>query len=173
MADEIEKTVEEQGKTQETAEINTATEQGKTFTQAEVDKIISERLKREREKVPNDDELKAYREWKKSQQSEAERSAEREKEYQALQARAMMLEQENIVIKSGVNPEDVDYVIFKVSKMDGDFSENLKKFLTENEKFTEPKTETVSGTEHKPLKANAKTGVEVEFLRRNPGLKID
>ena len=51
MADEKDTDID-QGKTQESAAETTAQEQGKTFTQAEVDKIISDRLKREREKLP-------------------------------------------------------------------------------------------------------------------------
>ena len=168
---------QEISKTQEAAEkINTAqpdttaAEAGKTFTQADVDRIIAERLQRERAKLPNDDELKAYREWKKSQQSEAEKAAEREREYQALQSRAIELERENAVIKAGVKADDVEFVIFKVSRMEGDFKKNLDSFLAENKKFTEPVTENVPGTKHNPSTTDQDANF-IAAVRRGAGLK--
>lgn len=169
MADEKDTDID-QGKTQESAAETTAQEQGKTFTQAEVDKIISDRLKREREKLPNDDELKSYREWKKAQQSEAEKAAEREKEYIEIKNQLEALKHENLVIKAGVDQEDVDYVIYKVQKMGDNFEENLNVFLKENKKFIE-KTAQISGTKHELSKSDAMDGVEKEFYRRNPALK--
>ena len=168
---------QEISKTQEAAEkINTAhpdtttAEAGKTFTQADVDRIIAERLQRERAKLPNDDELKAYREWKKSQQSEAEKAAEREREYQALQSRAIELERENAVIKAGVKADDVEFVIFKVSRMEGDFKKNLDSFLAENKKFTKPVTENVPGTKHNPSTTDQDANF-IAAVRRGAGLK--
>ena len=48
---------------------------GKTFTQAELDRIACERLARKRAKAPSEDELKGYRNWNASQQTEAEKSS--------------------------------------------------------------------------------------------------
>lgn len=170
---------QEISKTQEAAEkINTAqpdttaAEAGKTFTQADVDRIIAERLQRERAKLPNDDELKAYREWKKSQQSEAEKAAEREKELAELHSKKTDLERELAVLKAGVRAKDADYVIFKVSRMDGDFSENLARFLKENTEFTQPETVKVEGTKHTISAPEQEDGVTKEFLKRNPNLKL-
>ena len=171
---------QEISKTQEAAEkintaqpdTNTAVEAGKTFTQADVDRIIAERLQRERAKLPNDDELKAYREWKKSQQSEAEKAAEREKELAELHSKKTDLERELAVLKAGVRAKDADYVIFKVSRMDGDFSDNLARFLKENTEFTQPETVKVEGTKHTISAPEQEDGVTKEFLKRNPNLKI-
>ena len=180
MADNSQPTegTQEISKTQEAAEkittaqpdTNTAVEAGKTFTQADVDRIIAERLQRERAKLPNDDELKAYREWKKSQQSEAEKAAEREKEYQALQSKSIELERENAVIKAGVKADDAEFVIFKVSRMEGDFKKNLDRFLAENKKFTEPVTENVPGTKHNPSTTDQDANF-IAAVRRGAGLK--
>ncbi len=182
MADNSQPTegTQEISKTQEAAEkittaqpdTNTALEAGKTFTQADVDRIIAERLQRERAKLPNDDELKAYREWKKSQQSEAEKAAEREKELAELHSKKTDLERELAVLKAGVRAKDADYVIFKVSRMDGDFSENLARFLKENTEFTQPETVKVEGTKHTISAPEQEDGVTKEFLKRNPNLKI-
>lgn len=146
--------------------------QEKTFTQAELDKVIADRLARERAKLPSADELKAYGEWKKAQQTEAEKQAEREKEFAKLQADTETLRRENIAYKAGVNAEDVDYVVYKVGKMDGEFEGNLKEYLAENTKFTAPKTVEVPGTKHSPSSPDDVSGVEKAFMKRNPGLKV-
>lgn len=144
--------------------------QEKTFTQAELDKVIADRLARERAKLPSADELKAYGEWKKAQQTEAEKQAEREKEFAKLQADTETLRRENIAYKAGVNAEDVDYVVYKVGKMDGEFEENLKSYLEENKKYTEPKTTTVEGTKHQPSKAGDSDENSIAIARKFAGL---
>jgi hypothetical protein len=172
MTEEIKSTAEEQDKTlsADIEKTSTAAEQEKTFTQAELDRIISERIARERKNLPDEADLKAYREWKKAQQTEAEKAAEREKEYQALQSRTIELERENAVIKAGVKADDVEFVIFKVSRMEGDFKENLDSFLAENKKFTEPATETVAGTKHTAGKGDP-DAASIAAFRKAAGLK--
>jgi hypothetical protein len=172
MTEEIKSTAEEQDKTlsADIEKSSTAAEQEKTFTQAELDRIISERIARERKNLPDEADLKAYREWKKAQQTEAEKAAEREKEYQALQSRTIELERENAVIKAGVKADDVEFVIFKVSRMEGDFKENLDSFLAENKKFTEPATETVAGTKHTAGKGDP-DAASIAAFRKAAGLK--
>ncbi|HRS66897.1 MAG TPA: hypothetical protein P5519_13545 [Spirochaetia bacterium] len=172
MTDEIKSTAEEQDKTlsADIEKTSTAAEQEKTFTQAELDRIISERIARERKNLPDEADLKAYKEWKKAQQTEAEKAAEREKEYQALQSRAIELERENAVIKAGVKADDAEFVIFKVSRMEGDFKKNLDSFLSENKKFTEPVTENVPGTKHNPSTTDQDANF-IAAVRRGAGLK--
>ena len=172
MTDEIKSTAEEQDKTlsADIEKSSTAAEQEKTFTQAELDRIISERIARERKNLPDEADLKAYKEWKKAQQTEAEKAAEREKEYQALQSRAIELERENAVIKAGVKADDAEFVIFKVSRMEGDFKKNLDSFLAENKKFTEPVTENVPGTKHNPSTTDQDANF-IAAVRRGAGLK--
>ena len=145
MADKAEGTAtleQESTTTPETVETTQPTaekqEPTKTFTQADVDRLIGERLAREKAKMPADDDLKAYKEWKKAQQSEVEKAAEREKEYQATVSRAAELERELAIVRAGVKPDDAEFVIYKVGKMEGNFSENLTTFLAENKKYTEP-----------------------------------
>ena len=172
MTDEIKSTAEEQDKTlsADIEKSSTAAEQEKTFTQAELDRIISERIARERKNLPDEADLKAFKEWKKSQQTEAERTAEREKKYAEIEAKAETIRRENLALKAGVNVEDVDYVLFKVGKLDGEFDANLKDFLTENKKYTEPATETVAGTKHSPSKTEPDAAAIAAF-RKAAGLK--
>ena len=172
MTDEIKSTAEQQENTQNIAEHKQtdAGQETKTFTQAEVDRIISERIARERKNLPDEADLKAYKEWKKAQQTEAEKAAEREKEYQALQSKSIELERENAVIKAGVKADDAEFVIFKVSRMEGDFKKNLDSFLAENKKFTEPVTENVPGTKHNPSTTDQDANF-IAAVRRGAGLK--
>lgn len=168
MAEEANTTDKDQDQSQDNEDNSTAEKLEKTFTQAELDKVISDRLARERAKMPAD-KLKAFEEWQKSQQSEAEKAAEREKEFAKLQGEAETLKRENMAIKAGVNNGDVDYVLFKVGKMEGEFADNLKTFLAENTKYTEPETTTVEGMKHKPPKSGDDDGI-VAAARKAAGL---
>lgn len=145
----------------------------KTFTQAELDAIIGDRLARERKNQPDPERLKAFEEWEKSQQTEAEKAAETEKKLSEAQATAEALRHENAVIRAGVNADDVDYVLFKVGKMEGDFGDNLKKFLEENPKYTTEPTKKIRDNKHDPSRSDDMDGVEAAFRRKNPDLKYD
>ena len=155
---------------------NTPNEGGnetKTFTQAELDAIIKERLARERKNQPDPEKLKKFEEWEASQQTEAEKAAEAAKKLQDAQTEAEQLRRENAVIRAGVNTDDADYVLFKVGKMEGDFSGNLKKFLEDNPKYTTEPTKKVPDTKHDPSRSEDMDGVEKAFRKRNPDLKFD
>ena len=107
----------------------------KTFTQEELNAIIETRLAKAKKDMPSKEELKKYNEWKEAQKTEQEKMAEKEAEYQKALAEKEQIINENKILKSGVNAEDTDYVLFKVTKMEGDFEENLSKFLKDNPKF--------------------------------------
>lgn len=66
----------------------------KKFSQAELDKILGERLERERKGQPSKEELESFRKWQDSQKSEAEKQAERDKDYTAAKQRITELEKE-------------------------------------------------------------------------------
>ena len=170
MAEEANTTDKDQDTTTQNEDNSTAEKLEKTFTQAELDKVIADRLARERAKMPPQDKLKAFEEWQKSQQTEAEKAAERDKEYQAAAARNTELQRELAVIKAGVKAEDAEYVLFKVGKMEGEFADNLKAFLAENTKYTEPETATVDGMKHKPPKSGDDDAI-VAAAREAAGLK--
>lgn len=88
----------------------------KTFTQEELNKIVQERLDKEKKKMPSKEDLKAFKEWQESQKTEAEKQAEKDAEYQKTLNELNALKQTNAVLEAGVNKDDADYVIFKVSK---------------------------------------------------------
>lgn len=119
-------------------ESKTENKEVKTFTQEEVNAILA----KERKKMPSQDDLTAFNEWKENQKTAEQKQAEKDAEYQKTLSKNTQLENENSVFKAGVNKDDVDYVAFKVSKMEGDFEQNLTKFLKDNPKYltsNEPK----------------------------------
>lgn len=140
----VTQTVDEtQNKTEETVtQTDTKTEE-KIFTQEEVNRMLA----KEKKNMPSKEELKAFNEWKESQKTAEQKQSEKETKYQETLSKNTELERENRVLKAGVNSDDVDYVMFKVSKMDGDFEENLKGFLKDNPKYLVSKKEETSEQE--------------------------
>ena len=87
----------------------------KTFTQEEVDNIIKERIKREKKEQPSAEELKAFKEWKESQKTEAEKQEEAltaaEKAKSDAEERALLAETKVTCLSKGVAPKSVDDVV--------------------------------------------------------------
>lgn len=146
----------------------------KTFTQEELNKIVQERLDKEKKKMPSKEDLKAFKDWKESQKTEAEKQAEKEAEYQKTLNQLNTLKQTNAVLEAGVNKEDVDYVIFKVSKMEGEFEENLTKFLKDNPKYkeSEPEVQKATGTQVKKINSQ-NDGVLGILASKHPEINFD
>ena len=114
----------------------------KTFTQEELNKIIQDRLEKEKKKMPSKEEMKAFKDWQESQKTAEQKQAEKDAEYQKTLDELNTLKQTNAVLEAGVNKDDADYVLFKVSKMEGEFEENLAKFLKDNPKYLKQELET-------------------------------
>ena len=126
----------------------------KTFTQEELNKIVQERLDKEKKKMPSKEELKAFKDWQESQKTAEQKQAEKDAEYQKTLNELNTLKQTNAVLSAGVNKDDADYVLFKVGKMEGEFEENLAKFLKDNPKYLKQELET---TEPKATGAPVRT----------------
>lgn len=126
----------------QSTESTTATEQEKTFTQADVDTLIEKRLARERKKYPSEDEMKSFRDWKESQQTEKDRwdalTKERDTartDLASVQSELEQLKREKILVSKGVPAEDVDYYAFKIGKLVTEnitFEKAAEEFLKEN-----------------------------------------
>lgn len=156
-----EKLKTEEGNITEEAGVGTQANQNKDevaeeakFTQEEVNAMMKKQEEKFNKKIPDAETLKAFNEWKENQKTEKEKQAEKEAEYANTLSKNLDLEKENKTLKAGVNIEDMDYVIFKVSKMKGEFEENLESFLKENPKYLssnkEDTTSTINlGGEHK------------------------
>ena len=144
----------------------------KTFTQEEVNAMLA----KEKKKMPSKDELKAFKDWKESQKTEAEKQAEKEAEYQKTLNELNTLKQTNAVLEAGVNKDDADYVLFKVDKMEGEFEENLAKFLKDNPKYLKQELETTepkaTGAPVKSISSN-NDGVLGILASKHPDMKFD
>ena len=112
----------------------TKTEETKTFTQEEVNAMVLKATDKINKKY-KDVDLDAYNKWQESQKTETEKQTELTQKMTDTANENISLKQENQVLRSGVNAEDVDYVVFKVSKMEGEFEDNLKDFLKDNPKY--------------------------------------
>ena len=117
----------QQGQEQETG--------GRTYTQAEVDALIGKRLARERKGQPDADELAKFREWQKTQKTPEEKAKDSEAELEAARREVENTRRENFLLKQGVDPEDVEYYAYKISKTlkeNEDFEDAAKAFLKEH-----------------------------------------
>ena len=113
-------------------------EQERTFTQAEVDAIINKRIARVKKDMPSDEELTAFREYQKAQAPKKDDAAKLKdvtSERDSAQTELEMIRRENYLLRHGVDAEDVDFFVYKISKAmsdDDDFEEAAKKFLKEH-----------------------------------------
>lgn len=105
----------------------------KTITLEEAQKMVNGALAK---KLPPKEEMEAFKQWKDSQKTEADKQAERDKELETLRQEKLNTQRENALLKKGINENDIDYVMFKVAKMDGEFEENLESFIKDNPKYT-------------------------------------
>ncbi len=146
----------------------------KTFTQEELNKIVQDRIEKEKKKMPSKEELKAFKDWQESQKTVEQKQAEKDAEYQKTLNELNTLKQTNAVLKAGVNKDDVDYVLFKVSKMEGEFEENLTKFLKDNPKYkeSEPEVQKATGTQVKKINSQ-NDGVLGILASKHPEIKFD
>ncbi len=134
------------------------------------DAMVAKKLK----DMPSKEELKAYKEWKESQKTESEKQAEALKELETLRQEKLNTQRENALLKKGINEEDIDYVMFKVGKMEGEFDENLVEFLKENPKFTTKEETKVVTTGVKTSGVeNKDSGVTAILKQKHPELFND
>ena len=93
----------------------------KTFTQEEVNRMIKDRIAREKKGQLSKEELKAYQEWKESQKTEAQKQSEAltnaEKAKQDAEERANTLEAKVTCLSKGVLADSVDDVVILAKAM--------------------------------------------------------
>ena len=178
--EEKEKTVtqtETQNEKEKTEETVTQTDEKteekseKTFTQDEVNAL----LKKERKKIPDKEELEKFKSWQESQKTEAQKQSEFNQKLTDTTNENISLKQENQVLRSGVNADDVDYVVFKVSKMEGEFEDNLKVFLKDNPKYLQKEVVDNSGAKDTGISVtkineSSESGVTAILKQKHPDL---
>ena len=160
--------------TTENTEPTAEQESEKTFTQSEFKEALKNEVARKTKNLPTKEELKEFNDWKESKKTETEKQQEREKEYNDTKSENTSLKQENKVLRKGVSDEDVDYVVFKVSKMEGDFEDNLEEFLKQNPKYLQKEETTSSqkdtGVAVSKITENANSGVSAILRAKHPEL---
>lgn len=148
----------------------------KTLTQSEVNALLKKEKEKWQKKMPSAERLKALQDFEESQKTAEQKQAEKEAEYQAKDNEISELQKENAVLKAGVrDSDDIDYILFKVSKMDGEFNENLAKFLEDNPKYIKGQELVEAKATGAPVKAIDSTeedGVLAILKKKYPNIKI-
>ena len=155
-----------------TDEVETNSEEVvKTFTQEEVDNIVKERLAKAKKGIPSKEELTKYNEWKESQKTQQDKYDELIKQANEKSTTISNLQKENLVLKSGITDSDeVEFIVYKVSKMEGDFEENLKEYLTDNPKYTKKQETKATGIESKSTNVAKDDGVMAILKAKHPDI---
>ena len=170
MEQEVQAKVETETTTTENVENNSA-EVVKTFTQEEVNGIVKERLAKAQKGIPSKEELAKYNEWKESQKSQQEKYDNLVKNSSEKDHTISILEKENAVLKAGITDQDeVEFICYKVGKMDGDFKENLTQYLADNPKYTKKQENKATGIETKVQSMPKESGVTAILKSKHPEL---
>lgn len=145
----------------------------KTFTQDEVNTMLKKEKQKAEKKYEGIDVAK-YKEWVESQKTAEQKQAEKEAEYQKTLNELNILKQTNAVLGAGVKSDDADYVLFKVSKMEGEFEENLAKFLKDNPKYLGQELEEhkATGAPVRILGSSQNDGVLGILAQKHPEIKF-
>ena len=162
--------VETETTTTETVENNSA-EVVKTFTQDEVNAIVKERLAKAQKGIPSKEELTKYNEWKESQKTQQDKYDELVKNDAEKDSTISNLKKENLVLKSGVTDTDeIEFIVYKVSKMDGDFEDNLKQYLVDNPKHIKKEETKATGVQSNNSTVARESGVSAILKAKHPEL---
>lgn len=173
MEEEI-KEVEAETTNVEETEKNSEEVVEKKFTQEEVDNIVKERLAKAKKGIPSKEELTKYNEWKESQKTQQDKYDELVKQDGEKDTTISNLTRENEVLKAGVTDiDEVEFIVYKVSKMEGDFSDNLKKYLADNPKYVKKQETKATGVEAKNNNVSQEDGVNAILKAKYPDLFED
>ena len=150
---------------------NNSAEVVKTFTQDEVNAIVKERLAKAQKGIPSKEELTKYNEWKESQKTQQDKYDELIKNDAEKDSTISNLKKENLVLKSGVTDSDeIEFIVYKVSKMDGDFEDNLKQYLTDNPKHIKKEETKATGVQSNNSTVARESGVSAILKAKHPEL---
>lgn len=150
----------------------------KTFTQAEMDKVIADRLAREKKNIPDKKRLEAFKAWEDSQKTVVEKQNEAisnaEKAKLEAEQRATDFEAKYTAISKGVKSDAIEDVI-ALAKAKVTDTVTLDKAIDEAiKKYPSFKGEIQTITTGVKTNNNGSnlSGVEAAFLARNPGIKL-
>ena len=164
--------VETETTTVEETENNSEEVVEKKFTQEEVDNIVEKRLAKAKKGIPSKEELAKYNEWKESQKTQEDKYNELIQKGGEKDKEISSLKKENLILKSGItNEDDIDYIMYIVSKKDGDFEDNLKEYLADNPKYTKKETK-ATGVESKSTGVAKEDGVLAILKAKHPDIEF-
>jgi hypothetical protein len=146
----------------------------KTYTQEEYN-ALDKKLKEKYEKKYAGIDIAKYNEWVESQKTAEQKQAEKETEYQKVVNELNTLKHTNSVLEAGVNKEFVKFISFEVSQMEGDFDENLAKFLQENPKYLGQELKNEPKATGAPVKSTGSAnddGVLSILAQKHPNIKF-
>ncbi len=117
--------------------------EAKTFTQEEVNAMILKETSKINKKYEGVD-LEKYKKWEESQKTESEKHQEQLNKLNTIEKENLELKQINAVYGKGIADKDeAEFIQFKVSRMEGNFEENLEKYFKDHPvKKEEPKKST-------------------------------
>ena len=163
--------VETETTTTENVENNSENVVEKTFTQDEVNAIVKERLAKAQKGIPSKEELTKYNEWKESQKTQQDKYDELVKNDAEKDSTISNLKKENLVLKSGVTDSDeIEFIVYKVSKMEGDFEDNLKQYLADNPKHNKKEETKATGVQSNNSTVAKENGVSAILKAKHPEL---
>jgi hypothetical protein len=166
--------VETETTTTEEVENNSEEVVQKTFTQEEVNNIVKDRLAKEKKGIPSKEELAKYNEWKESQKTQEDKYNDLLKSNGEKDTTISTLKMENEVLKAGItDADDIEFIVYKVGKMEGDFADNLKEYLTNNPKFVKRQETKATGIEHQSSYVAKEDGVTAILKAKHPDLFED
>jgi len=161
--------VETETTTTEQVENNSEQVVEKTFTQKEVNDIVEKRLAKERKGIPSKEEMENYNKWKESQKTQQDKYDELVKKDGEKDNTISNLQRENEILRAGItDSDDVEFILYKVGKMDGDFSDNLKNYLADNPKYTKKQEQKATDVENKSSSIAKESGVMAILKSRHP-----
>lgn len=144
-----------------------------TLTQSEVNALLKKEKEKWQKKMPSAERLKALEDFEESQKTAEQKQAEKEAEYQKTLAENKALKNTNAVLEAGVNRKFVKFISFEVSQMEGNFDENLSKFLSQNPEYLEGKEEPkATGTQVKSIGSTETDGVAEILKKKHPDMKF-
>lgn len=144
-------------------EKKTEEKEEKTYTQEEYN-ALDKKLKAKYEKKYEGIDIAKYQEWVESQKTEEQKKQEEIIKNQKLQDENNFNSQIIEVMKKGLDYDTAEFVQFKVSKMDGDFNENLEAYLKEHPQTTKTEEKKSVTTGFSQTGTNEKVSDEKAYL---------
>lgn len=169
--------VKDTGNQQEKQDDTSKKAEEKTFTQSDLDAIIQERLRREREKQPKAEELEEFRNFQKSKKTAEQLASEELNEAKRIseesKAELAKYKQIDSIRKLNIEEGFIGYVHYEASELaktqDIPFDEALMRFMKQNaDKYAKQETRSITVDTGTKEKEQQKTQMAFQFSGVRP-----